>query len=158
MTHLFPIFIAYLILTTVTHLPRPQAEADAMVAILLLISSLITDHFSQASWCSWFHSARASRHLILPRVRSTLSGFCSCFCSYALRARGQSCNFSYQPSWIFYNKNVHLKIIQINHKILKEIYLQQKLSLIMKWVYPLSNFVTGKMDTWLYRCSDNERS
>jgi len=36
--------------------------------------------------------------------------------------------------------------------------LQQKLSLIMKWVYPLSNFVTGKMDTWLYRCSDNERS
>ena len=48
----------------------------------------------------------ASRHRILPNVKLVSSGFCSSLCSYAISARGHSCSFSYQLSWIFCTQNI----------------------------------------------------
>lgn len=47
-----------------------------------------------------YHSPRASKQRILPRMSSGSSLFMSIFLSYATRASSHSCSFSYQVAWI----------------------------------------------------------
>uniref|UniRef100_A0A6B0UR95 Putative secreted protein n=1 Tax=Ixodes ricinus TaxID=34613 RepID=A0A6B0UR95_IXORI len=92
----------------VSHFSRPQAAAEAILAIFCWLTSEFSLQLSLASSYSDSHSPSTSRHRIWPRMSSTSPGLCSRACPYARRALSQSCSFSYQRSFTFRSVAWHL--------------------------------------------------